>query len=423
MSKTIYYNSILINIILIFRNTWFPGAKLIQGPAELIAIDFLFFLSLMLYLNVDGVMTNSIRLNSFDFLALSAILFLTVYSTLSYNSQEITNVYRLSRFIGYFAVLGQFFVFLPGFFLKYPDYFLKYLKFISLFGFFSALIGMLMYILNINPIEKYSSQLVSILVHPNNTSVIFTISVITTLYLYLTQKKNISNLKAYYYLFSILIQLMAQLLTLTRAGLIGTFLGLAIFGIVVLKKKVIYVYPIASILLPFLVLGFVKSKGFSSFISRFYLLIPAYHMITDSTISMLWGYGFTRTLSSYQAYRIQYNVLEENIEDPHNSVVMLILMVGIIIALLIMVFISKLIGKGIIQTIRKKDQNTKMLLGFMFSFVISIIAHCLFDSSLARLEYITMGFFLPILGILWKLTDKRNDLDGFVKKLKFSNAL
>ena len=392
MSKVIYYNAVLINIILIYRNSWLPGSRLIMGPIEIAIIDFLFFFSLILYFNLNKVMNTGIKIRNFDYLLLISIGILTLYSTIVYNIQELTNLYFLLRFVGYFAVLSQFFFFLPSFFSNYPNYFIKYLKFISYFGFYSALIGIIMYYLNIFPYSKFSYMLISILTHPNNASVIFTLSIITTVYLYYYEKPKVSRIKEYFYIFSIFLQIFSQLLTLTRAGMIGTFLGLAIFGIVVLKKKALFIYPIFSILIPFFVWGFVESKGFSSFVSRFYLLVPAYHMLIDSTKSMLWGYGFTNSLAVYQKYRIEYNVLEENIEDPHNAVVMLMLMVGVVIALLIIFFVGRLLIKSTIEIFREKDKDRQLMLGYMVSFLISIILHCLFDSSLVRLEYIAMGY-------------------------------
>lgn len=331
---------------------------------------------------------------------------LTLYSTFFFNIQELTKTKGLLRFCSYFAIFSIYFIFFPKFLIVYPKYFKTYIKFICNFGFFSAILGIIMMFGGVYPIPQYQDQLVSIISHPNNTSMIFTISVITTLYYYFWKRDELSPFWKYFYIMSIILQIVSQLLTLTRAGIIGMFIGILIFLIIYYRKKAIYIIPIILGISPFMLLSFFTSKGFDSFLSRFLLLIPAYYMIIESPNTLLWGYGFTNSLNVYQVFRTAYNVMEENIEDPHNSFVLLILMVGLPIALLISLFILKYVYKGLKTGIYSKLREQRLFGGFASCFILSIIIHCLFDSELVRIEYFTMTFFIPFIGLLYNFSNK-----------------
>jgi len=206
--------------------------------------------------------------------------------------------------------------------------------------------------------------------------------------------------------------LFAQLLTLTRAGIVGTILGVIILLVVFYRKKVLLILPFVIAAIPIAITGFLTAKGFDSFWSRLFLLIPAYYMIFENTQTLLWGYGFTRSLDIYQTYKLAFNVLEENIEDPHNAVVMLVLMVGLPITLLICLFVAKYIFLGIKLSWKSIDSDKRLFAGFASSLLISVIVHSLFDSELVRIEYFCMSFFLTFLGVLYfDLSNPKKDLE------------
>src|SRR5690606_19704781 len=152
-------------------------------------------------------------------------------------------------------------------------------------------------------------------------------------------------------------QLAAQFFSLTRAGMIACLFSFFIFLFVVYRNKMIIIVPLIVFTLSSVIVNFFIAKGFDSFLSRFLLLIPAYNMIIASTQSLLWGYGVVNVNKIFQGFMVLTNVLEQDIEDPHNSWVFLIMMFGILVTLLIIYFIFKQVIVASIKLFEKLKNN------------------------------------------------------------------
>ena len=405
----ISYNLIILLILsLVYVSTWFPynSSFYFAAPYLLILVGvflFLIYFDFGKYLNLDlGVFSTRNRY-------LTIIFLLILIATIGYNLQEVKQLKLFARLLGYFSIFYIFFLFFPKFLSNNKEYFKQFIKFLATFGFVAAIFGMVLFFGGVNPMPNYSAHLVSFIRHPNNASIIFTMSAITTIFYYFWQRESMSKFVKVFYIFSITVQIFAQLLTLTRAGMMGMFFGFFLFFILFYKHKAIYVMPVVVLILPILITGFVKAKGFSSFLSRFYLLIPAYYMIIDNKINLLWGYGVTSAFKVYQKTRIVYSVFEEA-DDPHNSIVSLILMVGLPVTIFIMLFLSVLIVSGIKKGLKADNIEMKLFFIFLPSFLLSVIIQSLFDSELIVLEYFTMPFFLVFAGFLFRFYKRESSI-------------
>jgi len=332
-------------------------------------------------------------------LILSTLFFLLLFSILVYNNQELTHQRNLLRLICYFIYFQLFFIFIPRFFVNNPAFFEKFIKFIANLGFWSALFGF--FTMFNHPYQEYNGMLLTFIIHPNNASIIFTITAITTLYFYYWKKDTFTLFQKYFYLFSITLQYFAQLFTYTRAGLIACAVGVTLFLILYYRGKFIIIIPVISTIVPYFLAGFFTAKGFNSFSSRFVLLIPAYYMIIESKTSMLWGYGVTEAFVKYKEYEVIYNVLETNINDPHNTYVSLTIMLGLVFTIMLIVSVIFLFIKSIIKILKLKSQKEKLFYIFLIGVLTSIGTQGLFDSELIVLEYYTIQFLLVFLGITY----------------------
>jgi hypothetical protein len=294
---------------------------------------------------------------------------------------------------------------LPNFILSNIKYLKKLIKIVSVFGFIAAIFGFLT--INNHPIGKYQGILVSFITHPNNTSIIFTISIPASIFIYYLEKDNNSVLKNVFYMFSILSQFIAQLFTYTRAGIIASLIGILIFFIFYYRSKIIWIFPV-SIPIFFILYSFLIAKDVASFFSRLYLLIPAYFMITENNIRLLWGYGLTNAFIEYKKSKIIYTVLEENIDDPHNTYVSLILMFGLIVTILMLLVLIIILFRVLATYFKSYDKCIKLFTLYSFTFITSILIQGLFDSELIIVSYFSIQILLTIIGINYLLLKNHN---------------
>ena len=88
-------------------------------------------------------------------------------------------------------------------------------------------------------------------------------------------------------------------------------------------------------------------------------------MITRSKISLLWGYGATNALKSFQKYNLIYNltgsVRESQLNNPHNALVSLILMFGVLFTLVLVIFVSILLFGTLLKALKTKDFRVSLI--------------------------------------------------------------
>ena len=412
-NKLIFYISILIILIMFYRTSWLPGQySLSQYVFYIIVILFLFLF--LFVVRIDKILRLKVQLITEGNKYYSILIFLFLFSVLFFNSQEISEFKSICIIISYFAYFLIFFIYLPNFLFENKTYYKKFINFISILGFFCAILGLILLFSGIYPVPRHETNLVSIIYHPNNVSIIFTYTSITTLYFFLWQKKNFTFNQKVFYLTSFFIQILAQLYSFTRAGIIATLFSIMIFFVFVFRSKFILVIPVIIVSLSSIVTYFFVAKGFISFIGRFFLLVPAYKMITDSTNRLLWGYGVSNAMKVYKKDYVETMIAEKNIDDPHNSLAYLIMLFGLLFTIVILFFVCKTIFRGIVKIFKNQSDggyNKLIFYSFLVSLLMSLMIQGLFDAELVKTEFYSLQFFLVFLRILYNYTKKSGRLD------------
>jgi len=355
-----------------------------------------------------------------DFFYLNILIFLLIIVFIFFNSGDLTSIKGVFKVFSYIATFCIFYVILPKFLIFHPYYFEKFIKYIFILGSFTAIFGFFVLFAGISPLERFKTLLTSYITHPNNVSIIFTYTTITSLfYFYITKKRN-SFLFNSFVIFLVFVQLAAQFFSLTRAGMIACLFSFFIFLFVVYRNKMIIIVPLIVFTLSSVIVNFFIAKGFDSFLSRFLLLIPAYNMITASTQSLLWGYGVVNVNKIFQGFMVLTNVLEQDIEDPHNSWVFLIMMFGILVTLLIIYFIFKQVIVASIKLFEKLKNNEiddyrMFYVAYLLSIILSLMLHGLFDAELVKTEFYSIQIFLVSISLLHRL-----NRDNLIAKFDFN---
>jgi hypothetical protein len=162
-------------------------------------------------------------------------------------------------------------------------------------------------------------------------------------------------------------------------------------------------FPIIAFIAVFIIPSYFSAKGYSSFISRIYLLIPVYDMMITSTTKLLWGYGLTDTFKVYLDYNLYNPVGEYYINNPHNAVASLVLMFGVIFSLIILMFLTFNLVKFTVLSVKTKSSQLQLLYGYIVSMLVSYIFLSLFDSSVLMPEFFNMQLFLIFWGLIYYL--------------------
>lgn len=388
---------------MIYSKSWLPGMSLVGNREEFYAIGFCLFI-LLLGINFRSFLKANISIPDLSTFLIALLLLAFLISTFVYNGSELTSFRSLSVMFSYSLIICVFYFLLPPFFFQNNRLWLFFMKSISIFGFMFAVLGAFILVFNLAPVGKWGFAMVSIIGHPNNTSIVFTISFMPTLYIIYWKWKEMTVFQRTFYIASLLVQLVSQLFTFTRAGMIATAAGLLIFLFLIYRSKIILILPVFLGVIPIFVLSFFQAKGFGSFISRLYLLVPAYEMITESREKMLWGYGIT---NAFKEYGKRVSLIEEYIKDPHNTYVTLLLMFGLIFTAVLLVFVFNLLLKTLLKAIKKKQVlEIRLLYIFLFSSAVSILLQGIFDAELIKYDYFTIHYLLLLFGIMYLTTEK-----------------
>lgn len=159
-------------------------------------------------------------------------------------------------------------------------------------------------------------------------------------------------------------------------------------------------------------------KGIDSPVSRFYLLLPAFNMIFSNKTHLLWGYGVSNGLIEYRKRLDEFNPNEFRINDPHNSYVTLLIMLGAIITLIVLLFVFILIVKGIRRTLSNTFSNHTLVYIFLISSTLSIMIQGLFDTELIKIECFTIHYLSIMIGLMFYLfTDKKTKIQDNILEL------
>jgi hypothetical protein len=244
---------------------------------------------------------------------------------------------------------------------------------------------------------------VSIIKHPNLSSKVLTITIFPTLYYIYWKRDSMLPIVRYFFIASLSFQIIAQALTLDRAGLIGNSVGLILFFALYYKSKIIYIIPFFAIIIGSYGNTIFKAKGFASFVTRFYLLVPAFEMIFRSPEKTFWGYGITTGFAEFSKNLLVFYSNEPQQTDPHNSFVTLWLFFGLFFVVGVISFVFTLIFKcfRIIYNLRNPEKALRYI--FLLCALVAISIQSIFDAEIIRFDYFAVQYLFIVLGLVYLL--------------------
>lgn len=400
INKIYFQIAFLIILITIYRNTWLPGAKILAGKENYI-IFFLSVIFFILLLDFRGAFHVKIAAAKSYIKYVLVLTLLVLMSTILFNLQELTKFAYLIRFLDLICYFIIYFVVIPNLILNTKDLFRKLVLIISYSGLVISVLGFIFLAVKFYPMPNYPGFMTSIIYHPNYVPFIVIFGIISTIFYLEWQKKELPLAKKYFYFFSIAVQILAVLITYSRQAYLALGFSLMVYFFLKYKLKFLLLLPVfASVFV--LIIPYFRAKGFASFISRFYLLIPAYYLIFKNNTALLWGYGLTNTFDVFYKYNNIYGG-GEIMNNPHNSFVSLILMFGLPFTVLFCAAIFFLIAKYSFKSLKAKNVNEGMLYNYFVSMIVAFVVLNLFESVVVQIEYFNIQLFLLFLGLMVRL--------------------
>lgn len=395
-NRLILYLAFITYFITFYKCTWLPGSKVILHKAFYIN-GFITFLVLALLFEFKFLYTN-IKLFYKENKYFTSLTILLMVSSFIFNFNEFLNPYKLSAYFSYLCYFLIYFVLLPQFFIRNPKYLYKFLYFVSFWSLGFSVLGLLFTYAGLTPESRFAGIVTSVFVHPNFVPSVCLVGLFSTLSLYFLNQERV--LTQILLIISFILQFTALMASLTRDGMIAFLAGIVIFFFFYKRRNFIIALPFALAIIPGLLIAFIKTKGFASFLSRFLLLIPAYHLLLASKINLLWGYGVINASDMYVKYKIIYNVLED-VNSPHNAYISYILMYGLIFTAVFLFFIFRTIFKGMLIAYKEIDKTKLLYYSLTLSVIISYLVINLFESHLAMSDLTMMQPFLIFWGLLY----------------------
>ncbi len=399
--------SLFLVLFTIYRNSWLPGGLYWVAKENFIFV-FLTVTLIILTLDFNKIFYFKLRLKS-EYFGLYLLFFLSFISVIINFSNEFVSLYNLIRFITFILYLFLYFFYLPSIIQIKKKYFITFIRFYAILGFWIGSIGLTMYIISYVPYDLYthSTNYISLTIHPNYVSYLLTATIVASLYYFLENKEKFTLYGKIFYFISFIIQVISQILTISRGGFIGTSVGIFLMLLFYYRKKIFLIFPVIIAISYYFVTAIFTTKGIASNISRFLLLIPVYYMLMEKSVHTFFGFGITNSFEAYTNYRLDYGVIEQ-VNNPHNSILSIFIMFGIIFTICFLIFFFGLIIKGFLYSFRASDKTNKLFYGFLTSSLMALAAHGIFESALIMPEYFEMQLFLLSLGLLFLYTRKKN---------------
>ena len=333
----IIYLSFFLVLFMMYRNSWLPGGLMFIGKENFVVLVLSIFFFWLVF-DFNKVFSLKFSLKS-EYFGLGTLILIGIYSVIYNVSNEFINLYNITRFIAFIFYAFLFFYYLPKLILINNSYFKSITKFYAILGSAVGIIGILMYIVGFVPYSYYTanSRYISVIIHPNQVSLLLTPTTITTLYYFLINKQKFSVYKKIFYIVSVLIQLLSQFLTLCRGGILGTFIGVLLLLFFFYRGKIFILISVFISFVYYFINTIFLSKGNVSNIGRFLLLIPVYNMLVEKNMHTFFGYGVTNAFKAFEDYRAKFDVLEP-VNNPHNVILSMFIMFGLIFTIFFLIF-------------------------------------------------------------------------------------
>jgi hypothetical protein len=397
---------------MLYRNSWLPLGRSLGGKEDFIVVVLSSFLFLMIF-DFYHLLSQDIYYYFKNNLIFLILFFLLFISTLIFNRQELTSKYYLTRYLTFIFYFIIYFVIFPKFLFQNPEFFRKFIFIIVCYGAITSFLGLFLLFAKMNPSGAYGEVAISYIWHPNMTAFVYTVSILATIYFFQQYYKNFSILIKSLIITTLILQILALLLTLCRAAVFGVVIGTSFYLCLIYKRKLLLIIPILVVLVPIVIERYFVIKGLASTSSRFLILIPAIQMILQSRSKMLWGYGITDSFDIYKKYLVYNGLITDaaGINNPHNTILQLIMMFGLIFTTLLLVYITYILIKVFIRSWRAHEKNEKNFFAFLFSSLLALIIHNLFDGQIIMPEFFCMQFFLIYLGLShFYITSKKKQI-------------
>ncbi len=388
-----------------YRMSWFPFAGVIENK-EYIIFLVTFTIICLLTIDFDRLFNHDFTLLSTKNSILVLLFAIFFISTINFNTQELSHVSNFFKLISLFAYITLYSVIFPKFLVQNSGYFEKLVRFLSNLGFITAVFGIGLYFSGYKP-NQMAIYLISFIRHPNGVSIILSLSVISTLYYLIWKKDSISSFSQKFYISSFAIQFIAELLTQSRTGILACVVSVSVFLLIYYRKKVIVLLPVIMAGINFFVLGYILSKGATSFFSRFRLWLVAYYLVSRDDSKLFWGYGFT---DSNEIFKENAMIFTETVEHPHNAYISILLMFGLYFLIVFLCFLIFLLFVTLNKLMKSKDREGKLFYTFILSMFASFLFQGLFESPLVLTWYFLMPFFLIILGLMYLMIGKKTSI-------------
>ncbi|MCI0448511.1 MAG: hypothetical protein L0Y79_01845 [Chlorobi bacterium] len=272
---------------------------------------------------------------------------------------------------------------------------------IFVWGSLTGFLGIFLLFSNLNPPGKYSNFAISYIYHPNVTAFVYTTSIIATIFYLFWKIKELSVFFKLALFLGLLLQFSGLFFTLCRAAVVGVLVGISVYLCVISKRKTLLILPVLLISIPFLISKYIFLKGIASFYSRARLLIPALDLITQSKARFLFGYGISDSIVVFQ--RNSLLLVKDDINNPHNAILSLLIMFGAIFTIFLIICILFIMIKVFIRGWKSNDYKEKHFFAFLLSSMVALIVHNMFDSQLVMVELFCLQFFLIYLGLSYYL--------------------
>lgn len=412
-----FFVSLIWLLLSVYVNSWLPGASTLLFYINFIYIV-LFFSVIVFNFNFllfnKPVNKNNIYLTKPIFL----IILLTSVSIVFFNIQEISKFNYLINILGFIVSILFFFVTLPRYFVRNPALVNKYILIIFYFTLFISTLGIGIMLAGIHPYQ-YKFTTASIFVHPNFAPPLYIIGMICSIYLYMVNFKELIFFQKSIIILSFIVIPVSILFTFSRNGIISMVIISLIFFILKFRSKVFYFLPFLIGGAYFFVKSFILAKGFESVYSRFLLLVPAINMMRDDFNRLLWGYGYSNNYEVYDKYKDIFNIVEENVKNPHNSFVSIILMFGVLTSAIVLLFILVNFIFGIYNYIRYKEVKTvSMPILFVILMISGMLSLGIFESQLLMTHFLNFQILILFCGFLYYYNTTK---EIFVGSFKLGN--
>lgn len=386
------------NLLTVISLSILPGAAYVQKYV----IILLFVMNSLLFISQYNPKPDLNKLSASSKLSfdnkLILVFLLFFFASVIINIKDVLDIYGFSKVSVLLLAPIFYCLYLPEVLFRNKLFIKIIMKFFIVLGVFTGIIGLVFYALGINSNPNFSFASLAYFRHPNTVAFVYSFSSAVSLYYFLFERNNISQISKVVLPFAIIVIYAGMLFTFSRAGYlslaVSTFLLIYYYN----KKVLLYIIIFVAVISSFLIKSFVLAKGAGSSVSRLGLLYSAVEMLKSSRIGFLFGFGSSSVFNVFQEFKFQLGPLLEDISYPHNFILFYIMQFGVISFVLLLFYLLRLI-LFYYKKLNSDFENYKFYL-LPFVIVISLFFQSLLEDTILFPEFFVFNMFLTFLGFL-----------------------